>query len=278
MTARSIETVPYKKYRYSVYPSVKDRRGATRLLDLTKRLSRIRLPKIESETEPIYEKEWDNLVIVDACRYDLFEQVTEEKVEKRVTVGGGTPKYIQNTFSTQDFHDVVYITANPWFTPEKFERLAGRRPEDVFHTVFHTYADKWDQENSTVLPEKVVEDVETAEKLFPDKRKIVHFIQPHHPFVNSRLDERDTFGLRDDNESVWNRAEKGELDREDVWQAYSKNLELVLPFIEKVAELCNGRTVLTSDHGNLVGENGLYGHPAESYAKSLREVPWKVIS
>lgn len=44
------------------------------------------------------------------------------------------------------------------------------------------------------------------------------------------------------------------------------------------AEVVQGKTVLTSDHGNLVGENNLYGHPAESKAKVLREVSWKVVS
>ena len=270
----------YKKSKYSIYPHVKNRRGVTRLLSYLGRLSRIGVEKINSEPEPIYEKEWDNLIIFDACRHDLFEEVTKGEVEKRITVGGGTPKYIENTFSERNFDDIVYVTANPWFSPEKFKNLTGREPEDVFHTIFHSYKDKWDESKSTVLPEKVLEDLKTAEKLFPEKRKIVHFLQPHHPFVGSSIDEADSegFGLTSNTESVWNKADKGLVDREAVWDAYAKNLEFVLPFSEKVSEIIDGRTVLTSDHGNLVGENSLYGHPEDSKAKVLREVPWDVIS
>jgi hypothetical protein len=32
--------------------------------------------------------------------------------------------------------------------------------------------------------------------------------------------------------------------------------------------------VITADHGNLLGEYGLYAHPAKVAVKKLRRVPW----
>jgi glucan phosphoethanolaminetransferase (alkaline phosphatase superfamily) len=36
----------------------------------------------------------------------------------------------------------------------------------------------------------------------------------------------------------------------------------------------NSVVLITADHGELLGENGLYGHPADSDAEKLRKVPW----
>jgi uncharacterized cupin superfamily protein len=127
------------------------------------------------------------------------------------------------------------------------------------------------------MPEKVIEDLKTAQKLFPDKRKIVHFIQPHHPFINSEVNS-EGFGLNSPERGIWTIAEEENIySDEELWNAYKSNLEFVKPYVDEAAEIVSGKTALTSDHGNLVGEYGLYGHPAPSKAKTLRKVPWKII-
>jgi len=57
-------------------------------------------------------------------------------------------------------------------------------------------------------------------------------------------------------------------------QAYRENLEIVL---SHVAELCNelpGKILITSDHGELLGEGGLYSHPCGCRHPLLVEVPY----
>lgn len=61
-------------------------------------------------------------------------------------------------------------------------------------------------------------------------------------------------------------------------KAYEKNLEQVLEHVEELSNILEGKTVVTADHGDLLGENGLYGHPGNSNLKVLRKVPWDVIS
>ena len=68
------------------------------------------------------------------------------------------------------------------------------------------------------------------------------------------------------------------LDKEQLREDYRKNLEYVMDSVEKLGENLEGRTVVTSDHGNLIGEKGRYGHPGKKEHKALREVPWDVIS
>ena len=71
-----------------------------------------------------------------------------------------------------------------------------------------------------------------------------------------------------------------EADREQVLAAYRENLDLVLPHVEALLETLSGKSVVTSDHGNLVGERGfpipirMYGHPRGLHHEELLSVPW----
>ena len=270
----------YKKYcRYYYDKSLKNKRGFWRI---KKELAKLASRKVEkvSEGKSILDSdtEWKNLIILDGARHDLYEEVNGT-TQSRNTLGSQSTEFIQKTFSEGDFSDTIYITANPFFNEKKFKEITGREIHDVFHEVFHTYMDKWDDEENTVMPESVVQDAKTAEKLFPDKRKIIHFMQPHYPFVNS--DIADT-GLNPDLDrgkdeySLWQLAEMGEYDRNDLWKPYRENLELVMPHAEELAKTLSGTTVITADHGNLVGEYGLYGHPRGLKHKPLKKVPWDV--
>lgn len=156
------------------------------------------------------------------------------------------------------------------------EKHLGRT--DIFHTKFDTIEEKWDKEKGTVLPESVVEDALTAEKLFPEKRKIIHFIQPHYPFLTRDFGETSETHLPDDgNEDALEKAERGKIDQEEILEAYEENLQQVFKHAKKLAEKMEGKTIVTADHGELLGENGLYGHPAGSKAKKLRKVSWDEI-
>lgn len=111
----------------------------------------------------------------------------------------------------------------------------------------------------------------TANRLFPDKRIIGHYLQPHCPFVSEEA-EYDGFGVSKQNDTVWNRAERGEISQERAWNGYKHNLELLKDAVDALKNL-EGKTLVTSDHGNFVGENKLYGHPGGMKHRPLREVP-----
>jgi hypothetical protein len=75
----------------------------------------------------------------------------------------------------------------------------------------------------------------------------------------------------------------GLVSRERLWEAYLDNLELVLEHVWQLSDELGGRTVITSDHGNLLGERAwpvpvrLYGHPRGVRSKPLVTVPYAVI-
>lgn len=139
----------------------------------------------------------------------------------------------------------------------------------------------------TVPPEVVTDRALDIHDTYPNKRLIVHYLQPHYPFIGETgqaLDHGTVVEITTDGEqkqtrdsaSVWDRLESGTVDEQQVWQAYRENLELVLPAVERLIGNIDGRSVVSSDHGNAFGRFGVYGHPMDTYLRSLVEVPWLV--
>jgi len=57
-------------------------------------------------------------------------------------------------------------------------------------------------------------------------------------------------------------------------KAYLENLKLVLKYVKDLVKNLPGNIVITSDHGELLGEGGRYSHFARSSDSLLVEVPW----
>jgi uncharacterized cupin superfamily protein len=261
-------------YKNRIFPLVKELRGSYRLLTYLRKFAARDIDQVQ-EGEGIDQFSWDNLIILDACRHDLYEEVNGP-TESRVSCASHTQGFIAENFSKEDrFQDTIYITANPQLDDSILEEVLGT--SDLFHEKYEVYRTDWSDEKNTVLPDPVVRDAKSAEKLFPEKRKIIHFMQPHYPFIDSDLVYEGQANLEqiegEGTLSVWDAAEKGEVERKEVWQEYRKNLEFIMPFVEELVDSLEGKTIITSDHGNLVGENGLYGHPGELNLEPLRKVP-----
>ena len=264
-------------YMKNIFYRMRERRGFTRIKMVLDSLAERYAEKSDRPEFNIFEKDWDNLLILDACRLDLYEEV-EGKTDGRTSLGSSTAEFVEKNFSEGDFSDVVYVTGNPHFSKKLFSELTGRDPDKTFHEVFHTYMTDWNEENGTVLPESLIRDSITAKKLFPDKKIVIHFMQPHHPFVNSEIENDSAMVGKDKANKIWSRLEREEFSKEEIWKAYRENLDYILNEIEEFTEDLEGKTAITSDHGNAVGESTFYGHPKEVNTKELREVPWNIIS
>ncbi|WP_147376629.1 hypothetical protein [Halopiger aswanensis] len=222
------------------------------------------------------EKDWDNLIILDACRYDLFKQVNTIEGELRSVISSdsSTSGFLQYNFSDNEFPDTVYISANP--------QVQRHEVGEQFHDCIRLWEGSWDNELHTVLPDDVTERALRAHKQYPQKRLIIHYVQPHYPFIGETGQQIEHGTLTGDGviknerevESVWDQLEKGIVEQETVWKAYRENLELVIPEVKKLLNGMNGKSVITSDHGNTFGRFGIYGHPGGTFLKSLVTVPW----
>jgi len=70
---------------------------------------------------------------------------------------------------------------------------------------------------------------------------------------------------------------KGEVPLDKIEKAYKENLRIVWKEVEKLKHALQGKIIVTSDHGNLIGEYGIYGHGGPLRAEGLVKVPWATI-
>jgi len=223
-------------------------------------------------------EDWDNLLILDACRADLFEEYNtiDGTLETRVSRGSNTVEFLKGNVANRQLWDTVYVTANPQIN-NHFDLL---NPD--FHDVIDVWQSHWNDEYNTVLPEDLTEEAIKASKKYPNKRLVIHYIQPHMPFIDSPVSFGDE--MFDTSEGPWNWVMKGETDVEeaDLREANETNLEVALPHVERAVDQLTGKTVVTSDHGQCINDRSYpipikeWGHPWGQYIDPLVKVPWLI--
>lgn len=203
------------------------------------------------------DEEWDNLFVLDGCRADAFERVVDtgrfDDYRSVVSAGSHSSEWTTRNFGDGSFGDIVYVSANPHTS-----KLAG----DAFHEVIEMWNREFDESAGTVLPAAMADAAREAAATHPDKRLVVHFMQPHGPFVGSDVPD-------------------SELD-DRYWEAYDQNLEYVTTVARELAADLSGRTVFTADHGQIAPSPlrdavGVSGHKPGLRHPGLVVVPWAVL-
>ncbi|SEO22801.1 hypothetical protein SAMN04487948_101210 [Halogranum amylolyticum] len=226
----------------------------------------------------VFAEEWDNLLLLDACRYDMFrdQHALPGRLESRVSRGSHTSEFLKANVADRDLRDTVYVTASPMYY----------RNEDALNARFHEVVEVWKEGGwhdtyRTVMPETMVRFALDAAERHPDKRLLVHFLQPHYPFVG----ETGVANFDLDNLAFeWDAAFDDGFGFSDelLRRAFCENLDVVLPHVEELMRALPGRTVVSADHGQMIGERSRpipsveYGHPPGVYTEQLTKVPWLV--
>lgn len=188
-------------------------------------------------------------------------------------------EFMEQSFLGETFHDTVYITSNPF---------AIRLPKDTFFETLYLI-DEWNADIGTIYPEDVIAAAEDIHEEHPDKRLILHFMQPHCPYLGPKateLRERvDLVGYRNEGDGlpIWGAVKEGKVTVDEVRTAYSESLDIVLNGVEKFLVQFDGKTVITADHGEMLGESiititsRVWGHSEGFSTSTLRVVPWLVV-
>lgn len=220
----------------------------------------------------VMSEDWDTLVIADACRYDYFDEESELSgvLESRYSPASMSYGFMQNSFFGRQFHDTVYVTANPF---------AAELPDNTFHDVVSLVDEWYENEAGTVPPEVMRKETLKAHSKYPNKRIISHFMQPHEPFLSD-------FGQKVSENLNWagnqyHLSQKQSLH--DLRQAYCENVDIILDEVTELIDNISGRVVVSADHGEMLGER-LYPvpirgfeHPESIYTNELIKVPWLII-
>ena len=220
----------------------------------------------------ILEEDWDSLIILDGCRFDLFEEANtfDVAVEEVTSPATYTRGFLEATFDNGDFPSTVLVSANP-----NSEFIGAR-----FHSRIPLWDDEWDDELGVTPPQAVTDAALAANNQYPEKRIVVHYMQPHYPFIGEigrDLTEQEILHYQHAHgDDFWRQLTDENVDKELVWDAYKENLELALPHVEDLVRELSGKSIVTSDHGNEFGRFGVYGHPDWAYTPGLVRVPWAV--
>ena len=180
----------------------------------------------------------------------------------------------------------MYVSGNPFISsyPVKVEGLdfadkvyAGGR----FYKVVNAHDIGWSKVNNvyTVKPSVVTSLARVTLKTIRGKRIIVHYLQPHAPYVF--IPQLRRYWKADKTKmciNLWDALRKKEVDVNLVIEGYKRNLLWVLGYVRKLLEDTRGkRVIITSDHGEAFGEWFTFNHPPGAKVPVLREVPVYVI-
>ena len=269
----------------------------------------------------LMEEDWDYLIILDACRYDYFQKVygnyLRGKLRKARSPASATSEWLKKTF-TRRYNDVVYVSANPYINSRGVD-VVGFDARDYFHTIIDVWDFGWNEAVGTVPPEEVNSAAIAAKLTHPNKRLIIHYLQPHAPYI-SLANKAPESGLSPDKlragvfllrnpvlRYFWNilsgesRFLKDMFVNKVVWKisglfaplpslpmndalrlvgrkgllrAYEANMRIVLTQVAKLVDHLQGKIVVTSDHGELLGEKNEYYHRPHHYISHLIDVPY----
>lgn len=225
----------------------------------------------------IYDREWDLLIILDACRYDLFAEVADQYnwidgIDEIRSLDSTTAFWMRRTFTEQrrdEMGNTGYVCGNPFSESEL-------RSSD-FGELTELWQSAW-TDPGTVPPEAVTDETIRLMREDSHERVIAHYMQPHCPFITQpKLSEGKSLNKFGNQEwrDVWEQLRDGDLELKALWEGYRDNLNLGLQEVTSLLENVEAdKVVVTSDHGNAKGEWGVYGHPPNLPLKSLRRVPW----
>ncbi|MFP4174872.1 MAG: hypothetical protein ACLFSW_03735 [Halobacteriales archaeon] len=224
----------------------------------------------------VYERDWDVLIILDACRVDLLRSVADEydfigsvdEVDRVESVGSMSKEWMAKTFDddhADEVADTVYVTSNAFS-----ERILD---EDDFLELDEVWRYAWDEDEDTVLPRPVTDRAIRAARQHDPDRLVVHYIQPHHPFLSIDGFEAATFGP-DSADTVVDALRKGKIERDRFMRAYRDNLRTALDDVELLLSNVDADVAITADHGDALGEWGVYDHPVGFLHPAVRTVPW----
>ncbi|MFW5905396.1 MAG: hypothetical protein ACOCSP_02545 [archaeon] len=228
-------------------------------------------------------EDWDNLVILDGCRYDAFEELLPEydlegDLQRRTSRGSATWEFLRGNFHGKRLDDVVYVTASTIL----YQGSVFREDIDVeLHDVVDVWTSGIEYGDDGTPPWNVAREARAVNEEYPNKRLVIHFVQPHAPYLGELGREE----FPDFRPNPLSERFRGLIDtpEETLRAVYRENLALVLDEVEELVPELTGKTVITADHGMLLGEREKpfpiksFGHPGNIYVDEMVTVPWFVI-
>lgn len=249
---------------------------------------------------------------VDALRAMIPERSWFDTVEQRRSVGSMSAEFMLNTFRNghrKSVSDTAFVSRNVWSQRILDERFHERTDHEygLIHDGwptwnplsgddlgYHERVDPIDNQDDKLHPEHghiphVLTDRAIAVGRETDcERLMVHYNVPHLKYIADALawESGETSlqmlmngpeAIRDlrPEERSYDPVRLGDVSPEVVKEAYRQNLRLALDYVGVLLQNVDAdNVVITADHGELLGEHGLWGHPFGYPFGPVKTVPW----
>lgn len=234
---------------------------------------------LKSQIDLIHNINWDYLIVLDACRADYFieEWDRPEKVETVWSPATQTPWWLAATFPGH--YPYTFYSANPiirsTYANITIPTIAETNyvPKDHFEKIIDVWDFGWNKSLGTVPPWNVYDLTKDAKP-----KSIIWFIQPHEPYLSIKPEHKIEKFTTESWTQYFARC-KNELSIEEFKEAYRNNLKQALKWVYELLAGFRGTIVVTADHGERLGEGGMWGHTFPNDAiPELRKVPWVIVN
>jgi hypothetical protein len=244
--------------------------------------------------QALREREEFLLVILDACRYDAFrdiapEYLTFERIEPVVSEGLNTFQYVSRCWPDV-YHDVEYVSAATPVNSEaerEYDEYAlenlyeGYVPAEHLPNIRDLWREFWDPRIGAVPPKAVTDASLNAD----GGRVVAHYFQPHIPYIGreallGHADHEHARPLEGEpvGAPVMEQVRNGDVSHKRLRRVYASNLRRVLREVRRLVAETDIKTVaVMGDHGEALGEYGIYGHPSIEHPH-VRIAPWAVVN
>ncbi len=246
-------------------------------------------PKVPRQKDIILRRDWGVLIILDACRLDAYLEAENKPLDGIVGAAYSgasvTPHWLMRTWLDGDWSDTIYISANIFANKsigrmKHLHRYFDYNLGDVFMDIVEVWRTSMDRETGIIHPRHVYRAfrmVRTRMRLRKyvlgkDYRVVLHFMQPHLPYITmenlSRLINKLDKRLRDSGLALGYDylfipllRKYSSRERQLIWRHYMSNLEEALNYVRQIVMETKGvKKIITADHGEMLGEQNMYFH------------------
>lgn len=242
----------------------------------------------------VFEKDWDILILLDTCRIDAINEVSDEywflqDIGELLSVGSTSPEWIANTFVSKykdEINSTAYLTNNSYskrvLEEQKFpldDHFLGSiwtdwRTVDKNELLYLEYTWQYlpSHKYHRYHPQGIFDRGIQVWKDRKPNRLLIHSIQPHSPYVSNLI--LNNASLKRYEENPFEYLQEGG-NFKNVWKSYISSLRMALDQVEVFLNNINAeKVIISSDHGEAFGEFGIYGHPAGVPHPVVKKVPW----
>jgi hypothetical protein len=214
-------------------------------------------------------------VVLDACRLDYFTKLnslsgylTPIEVQASCTIN-----WLKHYFPGK--YPYQYVSSNPFCN--SITEVHGYFGRDHFARVVDVWKTHWDEKLMTVPPARVTK--VATRYLYLYRKTIIHYMQPHLPGIGKTRVMYEAWRPSPGRTVVDKTHPRSfeEVHLNLLRKAYEENLAIVLEEIRNnlLPRIPEGKkVVLTADHGELLGEDGMLFHPCGVRHPLLNRVFW----